>query len=135
MLSTVLRRAKGKYAPGDLPPPVAELVTGHASPYVTMVMTDVEGSTTLWEWNSQAMASAITMHDTVMRKLLRRYSGYEVRFASVTLVLPGTPVLVLQLCPTPYGAGCAHYYAMPMPPAVHHRLCRVFRGAAACNRR
>lgn len=79
ILSAFLKGAKGKYAPGDLPPGVAKLVTGHASPYVTMVMTDVEGSTRLWEWDSHAMAKAITMHETLMRKLMRRYSGYEVR--------------------------------------------------------
>jgi class 3 adenylate cyclase len=78
ILSIFLSHAKGKYCPGDLPPRIAELVTGHAAPYVTMVMTDVQGSTRLWEWDSNAMASAITMHDTLMRKLLRRYSGYEV---------------------------------------------------------
>ena len=79
ILNLSISHAKGKYAPGDLPPRVAELVTGHASPYVTMVMTDVQGSTRLWEWDSSAMAAAISMHDTLLRKLLRRYRGYEVR--------------------------------------------------------
>lgn len=78
-----LNFAKGKYAPGDLPPRVAEMVTGSASPYITMVYTDVEGSTRLWEWDSGAMGSAIYMHDALMRKLLRRYSGYEVRYLTL----------------------------------------------------
>jgi hypothetical protein len=78
MLRVFLRHCKGKNAPGGLPPKVAKMVTGHSSLYVTMVMTDVEGSTRLWEWDSGAMAAAIAMHDALLRRLLRRYSGYEV---------------------------------------------------------
>eukprot|EP00892_Ulva_mutabilis_P004658 jgi/Ulvmu1/2564/UM014_0015.1 len=80
---SVVRKAhihvvKGSHAPGGIPPSQARIVTGHASPHVTMVMTDVEGSTKLWEWNAPVMAAAISMHDSFLRRMLRRCYGYEV---------------------------------------------------------
>lgn len=69
---------KSRHAPGSIPPSKARIATGHASPHVTMVMTDVEGSTELWEWNAAAMAAAIATHDAFMRRTLQRAYGYEV---------------------------------------------------------
>ena len=69
---------KGGHAPGGMPPAQARIVTGHASTHVTMVMTDVEGSTKLWEWNANVMSAAIATHDSFMRRELRRFYGYEV---------------------------------------------------------
>ena len=45
---------------------------------LTLVMTDVEGSTELWEWDRASMMDAVNIHDTVMRSLLPRFCGYEV---------------------------------------------------------
>ena len=45
---------------------------------VTLVLTDVEGSTALWEWNHAATDEAINVHDHVMRSLLTKYHGYEI---------------------------------------------------------
>ncbi|KAK9818038.1 hypothetical protein WJX72_006076 [[Myrmecia] bisecta] len=45
---------------------------------VTLVATDVEGSTELWEWNHEAMNEAIDVHDRVMRSQLTKFHGYEV---------------------------------------------------------
>ena len=39
---------------------------------LTLVLTDVEGSTELWEWDHAAMMEAIQMHDCLMRAHLRR---------------------------------------------------------------
>ena len=45
---------------------------------MTLVCTDVEGSTELWEWDHKAMMDAISMHDRVMRMHLSKFGGYEV---------------------------------------------------------
>ncbi|KAL0023908.1 hypothetical protein WJX79_009620 [Trebouxia sp. C0005] len=45
---------------------------------MSIVMTDVEGSTGLWEWNSRIMNSALALHDHTLRSLLPKYFGYEV---------------------------------------------------------
>lgn len=45
---------------------------------VTMVFTDVQGSTNLWEANPSAMEQALRLHDATIRKVLAKYNGYEV---------------------------------------------------------
>lgn len=45
---------------------------------VTMVFTDVQGSTSLWEANPRAMDRALRIHDTVMRQNVAKCGGYEV---------------------------------------------------------
>ena len=42
---------------------------------VTLVLTDVEGSTELWEWNPDAMMEAQKMHDAILRSRLRHFHG------------------------------------------------------------
>ena len=44
----------------------------------TLVATDVEGSTALWEWNHVLMDQAIEIHDRVMRATLSKFGGYEI---------------------------------------------------------
>ncbi|DBB15937.1 TPA: hypothetical protein ACH3X3_003311 [Trebouxia sp. C0006] len=61
----VLRWIKHKGAPG----------TGAD---ITLVSTDVEGSTELWEWDREVMDQAIDVHDHVIRTQLGKYNGYEV---------------------------------------------------------
>ncbi len=55
---------------------------------MSIVMTDVEGSTSLWEWNSRIMNSALALHDHTLRSLLPKYFGYEVSL----------PAHLLRLC-------------------------------------
>lgn len=43
-----------------------------------MIMTDVEGSTELWEQDSVAADKAIALHDSILRRLLPSYYGFEV---------------------------------------------------------
>ncbi|KAL3145789.1 hypothetical protein ABBQ38_015166 [Trebouxia sp. C0009 RCD-2024] len=45
---------------------------------ITLVSTDVEGSTELWEWDREIMDKAIDVHDHVIRTQLGRFDGYEV---------------------------------------------------------
>lgn len=59
-------------------PMIAEaLRVGKGQP-LTLVATDVEGSTDLWEWDKQAMMEAISLHDNILRADLSRFHGYEV---------------------------------------------------------
>lgn len=71
-----LGRLKGRHAPGLVPSAfVGKLADNNQ---VTIVMTDVEASTALWEWNGMAMNAAISMHDDLIRYSMRQYHGYEV---------------------------------------------------------
>jgi class 3 adenylate cyclase len=45
---------------------------------VTMVFTDVQGSTSLWEANPKAMEQALRLHDATIRLNLAKHDGYEV---------------------------------------------------------
>ncbi|CAB9529727.1 Receptor-type adenylate cyclase [Seminavis robusta] len=45
---------------------------------VAIVLTDIEGSTSLWESNPQAMKEAPSMHDTIQRETREKHLGYEI---------------------------------------------------------
>jgi class 3 adenylate cyclase len=45
---------------------------------VTFVVTDVEGSTGLWEWDAEVMDISLQLHDAILRALLFRHLGHEV---------------------------------------------------------
>ncbi|WIA33706.1 hypothetical protein OEZ86_006824 [Tetradesmus obliquus] len=45
---------------------------------VTLVSTDIAGSTELWEWDTQQAAEAVDLHDKVLRQYLSDFGGYEV---------------------------------------------------------
>lgn len=54
----------------------------HISPpkqNVTLVFTDVQSSTTQWEQEPDAMATSLAMHNELMRELMQKHSGYEVK--------------------------------------------------------
>jgi predicted ATPase/class 3 adenylate cyclase len=46
---------------------------------VTLVFTDLQGSTELWEKLQSRFAEALTAHNSVMRGLIAKHSGYEVK--------------------------------------------------------
>lgn len=46
---------------------------------VSLVFTDVQGSTTQWEADAAAMAEALKLHNELMRKHMEQYQGYEVK--------------------------------------------------------
>ena len=56
------------------------------SKQVTLVLTDVEGSTELWEWDTEVMSAAIDMHDRVLRSTMSKFFGYEVGFSDTRSV-------------------------------------------------
>jgi class 3 adenylate cyclase len=45
---------------------------------ITFVVTDVAGSTELWEWNAEVMDLALQLHDGTLRTLLFQHKGHEV---------------------------------------------------------
>ncbi|KAK9834423.1 hypothetical protein WJX74_001487 [Apatococcus lobatus] len=63
-----------RHAPGTLKASVMGLVDDE----VTLVMTDIEGSTSLWEWNDKVMDQALTIHDSILRSMLGKHYGFEV---------------------------------------------------------
>jgi len=46
---------------------------------VTLVFTDIEGSTTLWEAEEEIARHSLHAHDAVMRAALQKHGGYEVK--------------------------------------------------------
>jgi class 3 adenylate cyclase len=46
--------------------------------YAALVFTDIQGSTSLWEANADAMNEALSLHDQIMRKCIANHHGYEV---------------------------------------------------------
>lgn len=43
------------------------------------VVTDVEGSTQLWEWDAEVMGEAVELHNSVLRAAMEEHGGHEVR--------------------------------------------------------
>ncbi len=46
---------------------------------VTLVFTDVQGSTVLWDHAPDGMREALALHDAIMRETLGAAEGYEVK--------------------------------------------------------
>ena len=46
----------------------------HTGP-LTFLFTDVEGSTSLWERNSEAMSEALSRHDEILRAAIEAHDG------------------------------------------------------------
>jgi class 3 adenylate cyclase len=44
------------------------------------VVTDVEGSTQLWEWDAEVMGEAVELHNSVIRGIMEEHGGHEVGF-------------------------------------------------------
>ena len=51
---------------------MANLPTGT----VTFLFTDIEGSTKLWEQNTESMRAALTRHDAILREAIEEHSGF-----------------------------------------------------------
>jgi class 3 adenylate cyclase len=47
--------------------------------YISVIFTDIENSTTLWEKDSNLMLNVIKKHNNIIRNLLKKYKGYEVK--------------------------------------------------------
>ena len=46
---------------------------------VTLVHTDIQGSTRLWEHAPGDMRLALEKHDRIQRQLIEQFDGYEIR--------------------------------------------------------
>eukprot|EP00798_Chlamydomonas_sp_ICE-L_P026764 gene26763-4341_t len=65
------RKSHNSFCDGDALPP-------GDSPNTTLVVTDIESSTTLWEkLDATVMDSALTIHHAVIREIARKHRGYE----------------------------------------------------------
>eukprot|EP00667_Euglena_gracilis_P004238 EG_transcript_4253 len=53
--------------------------TAPRQPPVCLIFTDVERSTDLWNSHPRAMGAALTIHNAVIRKLIKTYGAYEVK--------------------------------------------------------
>jgi class 3 adenylate cyclase len=45
---------------------------------ISIVITDIQGSTMMWEQDSSAMKDALDLHDSIVRKCYTKQSGYEI---------------------------------------------------------
>jgi hypothetical protein len=81
---------------------------------MSLVMTDVEGSTALWEWNSYIMNIALGLHDHTLRALLPQFFGYEVW----PMLLWSECLLALQPVCCRTGLNCCA--TAPAPPSWLH---------------
>eukprot|EP00899_Mesostigma_viride_P006765 jgi/Mesvir1/1608/Mv14571-RA.1 len=69
----VVQRRRARY----LRPVVDKRQPPREGQVAAVVFTDVEGSTTLWEWDARMMSQCIDIHHKVIRTLLTTYYGYE----------------------------------------------------------
>ncbi|GLC57573.1 hypothetical protein PLESTB_001241900 [Pleodorina starrii] len=78
-----------------------------ASAECTLVVTDMEGSTNLWEaFPGDVMATALQAHDAVVRKVLVRHRGYESATEAELMAADWPPVLLTDsdICRPVYAA-------------------------------
>jgi class 3 adenylate cyclase len=47
--------------------------------FAAVVLTDLQGSTSLWEFNSVAMQAALNVHDEIIRQCIVNHHGYEIK--------------------------------------------------------
>ena len=66
---------------------------------VTLVFTDVQASTILWDRAPRAMKRALVQHDQVLRSGIQRFRGYEVKTeGDAFMVAFRTPVDAVNWC-------------------------------------
>jgi len=66
---------------------------------VTLVFTDIQGSTRLWEQAQEVARHSLRAHDAVMRASLHRHGGYEVKTeGDAFMVAFAHPVSALEFC-------------------------------------
>jgi class 3 adenylate cyclase len=67
--------------PGDILPAGGAAMTDAPSGTVTLLFTDVEGSTALWDAEREAMAAALRRHDEIVRGAIEQAGGYVFKTA------------------------------------------------------
>ena len=64
---------------------------------VTVMFTDIQGSTKLWKRSAQDMNAAIEQHNAIIRAVYREYNGYEVKTIGDSFMLTfKDPVLAIR---------------------------------------
>ena len=58
---------------------VSEVITGEISGIVTILFTDIEGSTRLWEREPEQMRPALARHDSIARAAVEGHGGIVVK--------------------------------------------------------
>ncbi|KAJ9473605.1 hypothetical protein DIPPA_22159 [Diplonema papillatum] len=85
-LAFPFRKKKKRY------PPRLDAPADHQS-HATIVFTDVQSSTDLWEKHTGAMREAMDLHNDIMRKTVHTHRGYEVKtIGDAFMVSFDTPV-------------------------------------------
>ncbi len=67
-----------RYKPGSLTEAQSKLL-GLPMKELTLCITDIAGSTALWEWNPRVMDKAQALQEQCLRSLLPKHCGHEVR--------------------------------------------------------
>jgi class 3 adenylate cyclase len=70
------RISRPSSGPGDVIAAGGASMSGAPSGTVTLLFTDVEGSTRLWDAERDAMAAALRSHDEILRGAIERAGGY-----------------------------------------------------------
>ncbi len=66
---------------------------------VTLVFSDIQGATPLWERDPMMMRRAMIVHNTVFRRLIERHGGYEVKTEGDAFMIAfRSPVTAIEFC-------------------------------------
>ncbi len=81
---------------------------------VTLIFTDLQGSTELWEKLQSRFAEALAAHNSVMRSLIAKHAGYEVKTEGDAFMIAfGSPNLAVR-----FALECQEKMATAMPDAI-----------------
>ena len=100
----------GRCKPGTLSEAQSRLL-GLPPNELTLCMTDVSGSTALWEWDPRVMDSALALQEDCLRSLLPKHSGHEVGGAFLHLCTAAAAAAA-SIVKAP---GCLHAVSLAHP--------------------
>lgn len=81
---------------------------------VTLIFTDLQGSTELWEKLQSRFAEALTSHNAVMRRLIARHGGYEVKTEGDAFMIAfSSPTVAVR-----FALECQEQMATAMPESI-----------------
>eukprot|EP00727_Mastigamoeba_balamuthi_P013701 m51a1_g8954 putative serine threonine kinase (1680) ;mRNA; r:1026291-1032121 len=67
--------------------------------YIALVFTDIQGSTSLWEWNPSVMKASLKLHNEIMRACFRAHRGFEVKTEGDAFMIAfQSPLDALMFC-------------------------------------
>eukprot|EP00727_Mastigamoeba_balamuthi_P005677 m51a1_g1729 putative serine threonine kinase (1689) ;mRNA; f:135134-146420 len=66
---------------------------------ISLVFTDIKGSSSLWEWNASLMRSSLKLHNDILKESLVRHRGYQVKAEGDAFMLAfQSPLNALLFC-------------------------------------